>query len=519
VRWLLVLVASVFALDARARPRFEPLGHLLGEGTRSEAYGVSADGSTAVGVSDSASGDQAFLWTTGGGMVGLGYLPGGGSSIPANRSAAFGVSADGSTVAGYSANLNNLFGTSETFSWTRGGGMIGLGYLPEAIGNYRRSAALGVSADGSTVIGFGASENRYEAMRWTSNGGMVLAGWASVSQADGVSADGSTVVGEGIGPSGREAFLWTSAGGMVGLGDLAGGEFQSFASSVSADGSTVVGFGTSANGSEAFLWSSSGGMVGLGDLAGGRFESAAKGVSADGSTVVGYGFSASGQEAFLWDTTNGMRELDQLLTGIGLDVTGWKLTEAKGISADGRTLVGYGTNPNGRTEAWMATLPDPEGPACNDGLDNDGDGFADFSDDLGCSGWRDPSENDPTLPCDDGADNDGDGAIDFLALGGGDPGCETPISVRENPKCQDGLNNDGETGIDFDGGNSLDIDPRDGFVDVQFNAATPAVGEADPQCVSAFRNSELPNRCGLGAELVLVMPLLGLAASRRRRAN
>ncbi len=36
--------------------------------------GLSADGSVVVGVSNSASGTEAFRWTAGGGMVGLGDL-------------------------------------------------------------------------------------------------------------------------------------------------------------------------------------------------------------------------------------------------------------------------------------------------------------------------------------------------------------------------------------------------------------------------------------------------------------
>ena len=80
--------------------------------------------------------------------------------------------------------------------------------------------------------------------------------------AHGVSADGSTVVGFNEGPR-IEAFLRTQYGDIVGLGDLPGGNFSSAAYGVSADGSTVVGFSTSGFGTEAFLWTQEGGMVGL----------------------------------------------------------------------------------------------------------------------------------------------------------------------------------------------------------------------------------------------------------------
>ena len=54
-----------------------PLGDLPGGEFRSVANGVSADGSTVVGFSGLGAGQEAFRWTSGGGMVGLGDLPGG----------------------------------------------------------------------------------------------------------------------------------------------------------------------------------------------------------------------------------------------------------------------------------------------------------------------------------------------------------------------------------------------------------------------------------------------------------
>ena len=177
------------------------------------------------------------------------------------------------------------------------------------------------------------------------------------STAYGVSADGSVVVGRGYSASGFEAFRWTPADNMVSLGDLEGDGVQSLAFGVSADGTVVVGAGASASGFEAFRWTQAGGMVGLGDLPGGSFGSWANGVSADGTVVVGHSNSASGSEAFLWSAATGMQNLKTVLVNdYGLNLTGWTLTEAKGISADGKVIVGYGTNPSGQTEAWFANL-------------------------------------------------------------------------------------------------------------------------------------------------------------------
>ena len=70
--------------------------------------------------------------------------------------------------------------------------------------------------------------------------------------------------------------------------------------------------------------------------------------------------SASGRKAYIWDQSNGMRQLDLLLPALGVDLTGWSLTDARGVSADGRTIVGFGVNPDSQVEAWIAVIPEPD---------------------------------------------------------------------------------------------------------------------------------------------------------------
>jgi glucose/arabinose dehydrogenase len=100
--------------------------------------------------------------------------------------------------------------------------------------------------------------------------------------------------------------------------------------------------------------------------------------------------------------------------------------------------------------------------------------------------------NVPVPACSDGIDNDGDGLVDYPA----DPGCASPTSTMENPACQDGIDNDGDGKIDFDGGASANHGV--------------ALGPPDPQCTSATKKTEKPPAgCGLGAELALLVPLIG----------
>jgi hypothetical protein len=155
------------------------------------------------------------------------------------------------------------------------------------------------------------------------------------------------------------------------------------------------------------------------------------------------------------------------------------------------------------------------GPACSNGIDDDGDGLVDHPADPGCLDADDAFERSASLPCDDGFDNDGDGGVDFdpvtyadpgdetmLPDGEGDPGCGDPTWSTESPECQDGGHNDEDGQMDYDAGL---------FVNGSADPAGP-----DPQCVSrpwrdreeAYPNTRASYPCGLGAELALLLPAL-----------
>ena len=350
------LLMSLLPAGARGAVMFQGLGALPSGviySNISEAYAVNSDGSVIVG--HASSGTEAFRWTSAGGMEGLGDLPGG-----SFRSRAFAVNADGSVVVGQG---NSNIGGDQAFRWTSAGGMQALGNLPAGF----ISQANAVSGDGSVVVGHGDVAGQTEAFRWTSASGMQglgdLPGGGIASRANAVNADGSIVVGRGNNDvNGGLAFRWTANDGMQPLSDLPGGNVISDARGISPDGSIIVGYSASASGAEACRWIG-GAVEGLGDLPGGVFFSVGLGVSGDGSIIVGYGttgFTSSATEAFIWDPANGMRGLQSVLVNdYELDLTGWTLREARGISADGSTIVGIGRNPDGRTEAWMAVIPEP----------------------------------------------------------------------------------------------------------------------------------------------------------------
>jgi uncharacterized membrane protein len=348
-------------LVGHAAPMFVPLGDLPGGLVSSHAAGISADGQTVVGGSHGASGSEPFRWTRQAGMTGMGQVPG---IVGAGAAAA---SADGAIIAASALLIHGIAG----IRWTEAAGVDGLSSL--AGGDPApNDSANDISDDGFTIVGH--SDGR--AVRWVGTPGAETAALAlgapggepySGSIAYGVSANGATIVGSANGSVGREAFVWTSETGMLGIGDLTGGGFDSIAYAVSGDGSTVVGRGLGAAGAEAFRWTQEGGLVGLGHLpqrAGMSAFSSALATSADGGVIVGSsnyaeGLFIYGLTAFLWDEAHGMRNLRTVLEGFDLDLTGWRLTEATGISADGRVIVGDGINPQGHHEAWLAVIPEP----------------------------------------------------------------------------------------------------------------------------------------------------------------
>jgi hypothetical protein len=117
-------------------------------------------------------------------------------------------------------------------------------------------------------------------------------------------------------------------------------------------------------------------------------------------------------------------------------------------------------------------------PTCSDGIDNDGDGVADYPDDKGCSDALDTTETDVAIPCDDGIDNDFDGLTDYSHGLLGDPGCGplSGVGDPENPECDDGLDNDGDGGIDWDGDYGLHSpDPECGGVGATASEAVPGI--------------------------------------------
>lgn len=130
----------------------------------------------------------------------------------------------------------------------------------------------------------------------------------------------------------------------------------------------------------------------------------------------------------------------------------------------------------------LATIGQPD---CDDGIDVDGDGLADYPEDPGCSSPTDDDEQDSELDCDNGFDDDNDGLVDLA-----DPGCTDPSDGNERGSmyvCDNGLDDD-----------------SDGFADFP----------VDPECEGPMGMSEVPEP---GFASMLGAGLLGVSLVTRRR--
>ncbi|HYE95783.1 MAG TPA: right-handed parallel beta-helix repeat-containing protein [Rubricoccaceae bacterium] len=350
-----VLLALAAPLARAQQPSFQGLGIPAGRVT-SRWPAVSADGSTIVVHTDGGADSRAYRWTAATGYEALPLRPGDAASSPG------GVSADGSFVAGYAAPS----GGQEPVRWTPAG-VEGLGSLPGS----NLGIANDISSAGSVVVGFAGYPA--QAFRWTLGTGMVALGAGPSSVAYAVSADGSVVVGYGSPPGGgSEAFLWTQAG-LSWLGTLPG-QSASRAFGVSADGSVVVGYATGSN-AEAFRWRPSTGMQPLPPIVPGA-QCRANDVSADGSVIVGFCYAPGPGGAVVWTEAEGVRSVRAILEAAGIDLTGWYLEEAFGVSDDGTVIVGHGTSPAGEPEAWRAVIGGAPAGLVVNVVDDDPDGDA-----------------------------------------------------------------------------------------------------------------------------------------------
>ena len=329
-------------------------------------------------------------------FLGLGDLPGGTASDtpistgdPTFESGGHGVSPNGNIVVGSSVSDGAPAGggNTEAYKWTSGGGIVGIGVHPTA--SYY-ATALAVT-NGDVAVGYGdvaGSPGYGEVLRWASPAGstppdalplspdtnQIYYGYTGNHPVDG---SGNRIVGylgEIPFDNSDEAVMWVN-GNLLKLGWLApgpvnpppqsGGPFggftdYSYANAINTPGTHIVGSSISAGAvpTQAVIWTDLTGnwatapaAVGLGQVGGIGVGSGsgAQDITNNGQKVVGGGCTTdncddtpTGQyQAFLGtvDNTN-LTALGVLPTNSGSVVAG---SQAQAIAGDGTTVVGWST--------------------------------------------------------------------------------------------------------------------------------------------------------------------------------
>lgn len=310
-----------------------------------------------------------------------------------NSSLALAISEDGSTVVGRTSDFQTAW------RWQVGGGLTDFGPAPDG---YFLGSATDVSSSGDVVVGAMSDGMNTVSWRWTSvTGAQQVPGLTS--QSPRISSNSLVISGDTPGGFGTVPARWSAATGVVPIPDLSGlpagrTGFITAAAGLTADGSMVVGTGrvrldfpTQINVPYFSSGTTATAILNAGNYYLPPGGSAAFDVSADGSVIVGSdglrlwrwtlptGFqllatpsntnfleprvSANGLVAIFgdayWSQGVGTRTLTQTLADAACNFAGWTGLVATDLSGNGQVLCGYGTNPQGLTEGWYATIPSP----------------------------------------------------------------------------------------------------------------------------------------------------------------
>ncbi len=409
---------------------FEVTGSAPGGFDQSQAWGVSADGSTVVGWTGAEVKGQA-------GIFGFRFAGGSLEVVPeiVDRDI-FATSADARTIVGNAFlerpdDPGNFDLTA--WVWVEGQGVIDM--FSEFPGDF--SVAHDVSSDGQSIVGmtnffrdFGTGDEFSDALLARPDGTMHtlnhLPGMFR-AEAIAVSADGSRIVGYERDPDGFRLPVWwdmANDGIVRELPPVAGSLGSDIATAISENGRFVAGFSLQFFDPDTFefredlvLWDleTQTARV-LSQTPGGFVSSIPSFVSDDGQTVLGTWdrtgiFDLPEGEAFIWTASDGLaRSLeDYLLSEQGLEIPDWELRSARDASPDGGAIVGHALSADRSTVYGYVVHIGGTCPADLDGDgDADGDDFFAYLDLF--------STGDPGADIDGDGDADGDDFFAYLDL-------------------------------------------------------------------------------------------------------
>ena len=353
---------SALAGPVPAFTRIAPLGAATTKYV--QVAGGTVDGNTLVGWSGAftPSTEAAVRWTRSGGLADLGAV------AARTHNTATGTSADGLVVVGTSsAGALSQTGSSATaFAWTLQGGLVSVSQPS----GHAHGFGSGVSADGSTVVGYGidfpGDIEQAEAFRLPLGGSASrlrpLSGYSG-SYPVGTSRDGQLVGGvstnDSIGLFGR-ATLWDSAGVAHSVNPP--GSTGSVVAVMAANSSLVIKEFVTSTLQRTWLRDATGAFTQIP----GMYDPT--GISDDGEVVIGRAdLGTDRNRPVIWTRANGLQELAGVLFANGLDLATARAIQptaiAVGSTLDTLTLVGE--TPGDNAQQWgfvltgVPTIPSP----------------------------------------------------------------------------------------------------------------------------------------------------------------
>lgn len=268
------------------------------------------------------------------------------------------ISGDGRTVLACHTDAQGLWNAAR---WLGSTNWQDLGTVPDGVPcDLFLSGAYGVNRNGSLGVGllYLPTLCKANAGTWDLiNGGATLLpglfGETTYSRANAVNADGSVIVGWQDQLTGeRTAAKWVN--GVEELILTSDGEFNGEALAVSANGRAIVGTNYGYGSQQAWIWRDGEGVIPIGKNGG---DWTALDVSDDGQIVVGFVLRGFSEDAFIWGKGRKVTPLYSYITNHGATVpAGWTLSVASLISADGKTIYGWGFNPDGLIEMFKVEL-------------------------------------------------------------------------------------------------------------------------------------------------------------------
>ena len=168
---------------------------IVGDG---EFWGVSEDGKIAGSLTNSAGKEEAVIWENGI-ITYLGNVPGG-NSCDAFYSSGLGMSSDGTTVVGMGWENCSV----EAFYWNASDNIVGLGQL-----NGNSTKAQAVNSNGSIIGGWAQNNSgTRQSCIWDMEGNSTLIGslspWSDAGEVTAFTEDGSRIVGFGASTGGND---------------------------------------------------------------------------------------------------------------------------------------------------------------------------------------------------------------------------------------------------------------------------------------------------------------------------